>query len=60
MQRLNPWALMAPAPCRCDHAHDSGTVDFVGPPRGSLSATGRTAEKSYELRLEELNAQAFG
>ncbi|NEA20662.1 hypothetical protein [Streptomyces halstedii] len=50
--------------CRCDHEHDSCTVDFLDPATGiavrySNGRWGRTADKSYELRMAELNAKAF-
>ncbi|MBV1957268.1 hypothetical protein ACFT43_23180 [Streptomyces albidoflavus] len=49
---------------RCDHEHDSCTVDFLAPATGIAvhygnGRWGRTADKRDELRMAELNAKAF-
>uniref|UniRef100_UPI002F91064D hypothetical protein n=1 Tax=Streptomyces sp. NBC_01553 TaxID=2975877 RepID=UPI002F91064D len=51
--------------CRCDHEHDSCTVDFLDPPTGIAihygnGLWGRTADQARHQRLAELNDNAFG
>ncbi|MFI1015995.1 hypothetical protein [Streptomyces sp. NPDC020965] len=51
--------------CRCDHEHDTCTVNFLDPPTGiaihySNGRWGRTANHAHHQQMAEVNDKAFG